>query len=98
MEIFPGIETTYFFLKLKKCLEDRISFKMENPFTFRDGKTEWYLLSVYPVSEGAFILSRDITERKEKEARELGVTLENARLFEEEKKRFSELNCWCKKA
>lgn len=100
MEKFPGIETTYFFLKLKKCLEKRISFKMENLFTFRDGKTEWFLLSVYPVSEGAFILSRNITESKQKEAREFGVTLENTRLIEAGKKKLhvaNELLCQTEK-
>jgi PAS domain S-box-containing protein len=40
---------------------------MENEFVFPDGTIGWFELSIQPVSEGVFILSEDITERKRSE-------------------------------
>jgi PAS domain S-box-containing protein len=67
MDVFPGIETTEMFAKLRNCLETRNSFKMENNFVYPDGENAWFELSIQPVNEGAFILSLDITERKQTE-------------------------------
>lgn len=64
MEMYPGIEQSPFFLYLKKCLEERIPYRMENEFVYSDGTRGWFDLSIEPVPEGAFILSIDITERK----------------------------------
>ena len=68
MEMYPGIENTELFAVMKKCMEERISKRMENQFTFPNGSTGWYELSIQPTREGIFILSTDITERKVTEA------------------------------
>jgi PAS domain S-box-containing protein len=67
MEAYPGIEKTEMFKHLKRCLEKRVSHRMENEFIYPDGSKGWFELSFEPVSEGVFILSIDITERKKAE-------------------------------
>ncbi len=67
MEMYPGIEKTELFTVMKTCMEERVSKRLENQFTFRDGRTGWYELSIQPTREGIFILSTDITGRKQAE-------------------------------
>ncbi|MBI4188730.1 MAG: PAS domain S-box protein [Chloroflexi bacterium] len=64
MEMYPGIENTEMFARLRDCMEKRVSHRMENEFTFPDGSKGWFQLSIQPVPEGVFILSLDISERK----------------------------------
>ncbi|MBI5323768.1 MAG: PAS domain S-box protein, partial [Ignavibacteriae bacterium] len=64
MESYPGIDNTELFSVLKRCMNERISATIENEFTFQDGSTGWFDLSIQPIPEGIFILSGDITERK----------------------------------
>ncbi len=68
MEMYPGIEDTRFFTVLRDCMERRIPQRLENEFIFPDGDTGWFELSIEPVPEGLFILSIDITERKQAES------------------------------
>lgn len=67
MELYPEIEKTEMFAALQRCMDDRTPHRMENQFTFPDGDTGWFELSIEPVPEGLFILSIDITERKQAE-------------------------------
>lgn len=67
MELYLGIEVTELFAALRDCMERRTSQRLENQFTFPDGDTGWFELSVQPVPEGLFILSIDISERKQAE-------------------------------
>jgi PAS domain S-box-containing protein len=67
MEAYPGIEKTEMFKQLKRCMEKRVSHRMENEFIYPDGSQGWFELSFEPVAEGVFILSIDITERKQAE-------------------------------
>jgi PAS domain S-box-containing protein len=69
MEVFPGIEETDMFAVLKKCMEKRIAYRIENEFSYADGSNGWFDLSIQPVPEGVFVLSLDITERKKMEDR-----------------------------
>jgi PAS domain S-box-containing protein len=66
-EKYPGIETTDMFGHLKRCMEDRVPYTMENEFTYPDGSKGWFQLSMEPVPEGVFILSSDITKEKKQE-------------------------------
>jgi len=67
MDMWPGVESTELFVKLKCCMEERIPQEMENCFIFPDKTSGWYDLKITPVPEGIFILSLDITERKKAE-------------------------------
>jgi PAS domain S-box-containing protein len=83
MEIYPGIEKTAMFSTLKRCMQKRVSALLENEFEFPDGKKGWFELRVQPVPEGIFILSVDITERKEAEQALSKSEEKYRRLFEE---------------
>jgi len=67
MEVYPGIENTDMFRILQRSMNERTSAHIENEFTYPDGSTEWFELSIQPTPEGIFILSVDITERMQME-------------------------------
>jgi PAS domain S-box-containing protein len=67
MEAYPGIEETAMFSMLRRCMQEREPAYLENRFAFPDGSARWFELNMQPVPEGVFILSIDITERKEAE-------------------------------
>ncbi len=67
MDKYPGIENTELFVILSTCMKERISATIENDFTFPDGSSGCFELRIQPVPEGLFILSVDITERRETE-------------------------------
>ena len=69
-ERYPGIERTEMFAVLQHCMEKRTARHLENEFTYPDGVKRWFELSIQPVSDGIFILSLDITDRKRAEERE----------------------------
>ncbi len=69
MEAFPGIETTPLFAQLRQSMRDRTACRLENEFIYPDGSRGYFELSIEPVSDGLFILSVNITERKRAEAR-----------------------------
>lgn len=64
MEKYPGIEKTPLFKILKRCMQKRVSQRMENEFSYPDGTKGWFELSIQPVPDGLIILSNDISERK----------------------------------
>ena len=68
MEVYPDIENTELFRVLRHCMEARVHQRLENEFVFPDGDKGWFELSIEPVPEGLFILSIDITERKQAES------------------------------
>lgn len=67
MDIYPGIENTEMFAKLQRCMQERIPQFLENKFTFPDGRVGYFDLKIQPMSEGIFVLSVDISERKNAE-------------------------------
>ncbi len=67
MEAYPGIENTEMFSKLRVCMDSRLPQHLENEFIFPDGTKGLFELIVEPVPEGIFILSLNITERKQME-------------------------------
>ncbi len=67
MECYPGIEKSSMFAAAQRCREENIAVGMENQFTYPDGASGWFDLSMQLIPEGVFILSVDITERKRAE-------------------------------
>jgi PAS domain S-box-containing protein len=67
LETWPGIETTHVFSLLERCMRERVAFHEETEFVFPDGRTGWFDVRTQPVPEGIFVLSIDISERKEVE-------------------------------
>src|SRR5258706_15666964 len=67
MDVYPGIENTEMFTALRLCMQERTPQHIENALVYADGTTAWFNLSIQPVPEGIFILSIDITERKQAE-------------------------------
>ncbi|MBI5713453.1 MAG: PAS domain S-box protein [Chloroflexi bacterium] len=67
MAKYPGIESTDMFAMLRRCMDERTPQRMENEFIYPDGSKGWFELSIQPVMEGIFILSLDITDRKQVE-------------------------------
>ncbi|CAM3118453.1 PAS domain S-box protein [Rariglobus hedericola] len=68
MECFPGIETTKVFGFMRACMNGTEAHDVENEFVYPDGSSAWFHLVIQSVPEGVFILSADITARKESEA------------------------------
>ncbi len=64
MGAYPGIGETELFAALRRCMEERLAIRMQNEFSFPDGETDWFELSIQAVPEGIFILYQDITERR----------------------------------
>jgi len=77
-DMWPGIEATPVFALLRRCMEDRVALHEETEFTFADGSRGWFDVRSQPVPEGIFVLSIDISERKQVErvVRELNESLE----------------------
>lgn len=69
MAKYPRIEDTPLFEVLLRCMKERITQSIENEFQYEDNTKKWFELSIQPVEEGLFILSIDITGRKEAEAK-----------------------------
>jgi PAS domain S-box-containing protein/putative nucleotidyltransferase with HDIG domain len=88
-ELYPDIEKTEMFAVLQRCMEERTPHRMENQFAFPDGDTGWFELSIEPVPEGLFILSVDITERKQAEA-----ALQQSEISLKEAQRVGQLGSW----
>ena len=67
MDVWPGIEETEVYKMIKQTLEERTSSHFEFQYIFPDGSKGWFDLSIQPATEGVFIFSIDISERKRKE-------------------------------
>jgi PAS domain S-box-containing protein len=79
MEMYPGIEKTELFEKIKEALEKKVATYIENEFKFPDGSKGWFELRIRSIPEGVFILSLDITDNKNNEK----TSEERERLFKE---------------
>ncbi len=67
MEVFPGFENSTLYPVFMTCLDTGESRFTETEFVFPDGHKGWFELSIQRVPEGLFILSIDITDRKQAE-------------------------------
>lgn len=70
MECYPGIEKTELYRAIQDCMEadQGANHHLENHFEYPDGTSAWFELSIQRVPEGVFILSIDVTDRKNAEA------------------------------
>ncbi|MEO5714786.1 MAG: PAS domain S-box protein, partial [Luteolibacter sp.] len=68
-DAWEGIEETDIFVPLKRCMEERTAQHCDVEFLFEEGGSGWFEVRCYPIPEGIFILSMDISERKQAEAR-----------------------------
>ncbi|MBE2285642.1 MAG: PAS domain-containing protein [Prosthecobacter sp.] len=64
-DVWPGFEQTLVHDHMNRCLRNRIPFHGETKFTFHDGTTGCFDVRIQPVPEGAFVVSMDITEKKQ---------------------------------
>lgn len=64
-ESFPGIEKSEMFSVLERCMADGQPREYDNQFTYEDGSSAWFHLFIQAVPEGLFILSLDITARRQ---------------------------------
>lgn len=64
MEKYPNIEQTDLFKIMKRCMNKRKSERIETDFTFPNGSTGSFELSMVPIPEGILILSIDRSEQK----------------------------------
>jgi len=78
-DAWPGIEQSYVFSLLRRCMEERIAVHSETEFVFADGAAAWFDVRAQPVPEGIFVVSIEISERKHAEhaLRELNENLEH---------------------
>jgi PAS domain S-box-containing protein len=83
MEVFPGIEGTDVFQRIRLCMEERGTQHKETDFTFPDGHLGWFQVTVLPVPEGIAIFSFDITARKRAEQEILAINAGLERRVEE---------------
>lgn len=67
MEIYPGIEDTELFRRIKGCMDDCSSHKMLVEFNFPQRAVGHFELRIQSVPEGVLILSIDVTEQKKAE-------------------------------
>ncbi len=77
-DAWPGIEHTEVFALFESCMKSRQSNRQEISFGFPDGLRGWFDVTVHPAPEGIYVLSVEITERKQAELalRELNENLE----------------------
>jgi two-component system cell cycle sensor histidine kinase/response regulator CckA len=66
-ECYPDIEQTEAFVRIKRCMEERVSARIDTEFVFPDGSREWFELRIDPVPEGARVLSLEIGRRRKLE-------------------------------
>ena len=64
MEMYPGIENTLVYKRIRKCLKERKPSSMLNEFEFPDGSKGWFELRMQPIEDYVLIMSFDITEQK----------------------------------
>ncbi len=67
-ELYPGIEDTDVFTAIGEVMEGCAPRHLENEFIYPDGTIRWFELSIQSINRGVFVLSIDITDRKNAEA------------------------------
>ncbi len=68
LEVVPGVESSPFFAAYRRSMEERTPQHMESEFTYEDGASAWFEVSVVPVAEGILVRAQDTTARKRNES------------------------------
>lgn len=66
-DLYPGVEQTELYKNIRRCIDEQVAIQLEDKFVFPDKRVKDFKLSLQPVPEGIFILSVDITDRKNAE-------------------------------
>jgi PAS domain S-box-containing protein len=66
-DCFPQIRNTPVFASMARCMNGGDAEQLESEFAYPDGAQATFQLSIQSVPEGIFILSLDITQRKQSE-------------------------------
>ena len=61
----PRFSMTNVYRMWKRCMEDRIYHEYEESYTFSNGVTKWFDFKIEPIEEGIFVMTTDITDKKE---------------------------------
>ncbi len=64
-EMFPGVEGSTVFASYKKVMDGRIALEFEDKYSFPNGITRWFEFKVEPTEEGIFVITVDVTDKKE---------------------------------
>ncbi|MDX9722484.1 MAG: PAS domain S-box protein [Myxococcota bacterium] len=67
LELYPGIEQTALFARLRATMQDGQRRQLENEFVYPDGSRRWFELNIQSCPEGVIVLSLDIDQRKRAE-------------------------------
>jgi hypothetical protein len=67
VDCWPGFAETEVFAMETRCMDQRIPQRADIAFTFPDGHTEWYKLTVQPVPDGIAVFSENIHGRRQAE-------------------------------
>ncbi|MBN8669559.1 MAG: CHASE3 domain-containing protein [Chitinophagales bacterium] len=66
-ELYSEKDNAELYHVLKQCMETGQPSRLDTAFTFPDGSTNFFDLSIEPIDDGILILSMDISERKARE-------------------------------
>ncbi len=66
-DLYYNEENANLYHVMQQCMETRQPHRLDNEFTYPDGSTCYYDLSIEPIDDGILILSMDISERKVRE-------------------------------
>ncbi|WP_082483319.1 PAS domain-containing hybrid sensor histidine kinase/response regulator [Rubellimicrobium mesophilum] len=68
-EVYPGSEGSELGRLYRRAMDERVPVELEHRYVWPDGTPRWLDMRAYPVPEGLAVFWRDITARKEAEAR-----------------------------
>jgi HD-GYP domain-containing protein (c-di-GMP phosphodiesterase class II) len=66
-KVVPGIENTQLFRNVAQCLDTGKPYSFENQYFYPDGSSGWFLVKMEPIPDAVFILTIDISFKKQTE-------------------------------
>jgi PAS domain S-box-containing protein len=67
LDLFPSIESSELHNSLIDAMKNREPKHAEHQLVYNDGSKAWFALHIYPYNDGLFVLTLDITDKKEAE-------------------------------